>query len=241
MIHQLRDGSPVGDIRLDRLVQFDERSRAFPVTAALGEDRPVITKLWTIPHGSPVLDQGAEGACAGFGITNELRFNPVPVRGLDETFARERVYYEAQKIDPWAGGSYPGASPWYEGTSVLAAVKVAATLNFYTEYRWAFNETDMARSVSYLGPVIIGVPWYEGMFSPDATGYLRPTGALVGGHCTLVVGVSAVYGYYTIYNSWGPAWGNAGRARISRADMATLLAQQGEACVITGRNLPIVH
>lgn len=233
---QLRDGTTITDPRLDRLVEFDIASRNYPVTAVLPRAAVPVTKLWTIPAGEPVLDQGREGACVGFGVTNELRFDPVPIGGLSATFARERIYWPAQRIDQWPGGAYPGAAPFYEGTSVLAGIKTAAKLGYYGEYRWAFGEADLALAVSHLGPAVIGVNWYTGMFRPDARGYLNATGQVEGGHCTLVIGLNARYSYYTIYNSWGPGWGKAGTARIRRSTMDRLLREEGDAAIITQRN-----
>lgn len=236
----LRDGSSVSDPRLDRLPEFDDRSRRYGICAALPphQSQKPVSKRWSIPYGSPVLDQGQQGACTGFGVTNDLRFYPVAVRGLTDTFARETIYWGAQRIDVWPGGSYPGATPTYEGSSVLAAVRTAADLGYYGEYRWAFSEPEMALGVGHLGPVIIGVNWYEGMMRPDNTGYLHVTGDTVGGHCILVIGLSVHYGYYVVYNSWGPAWGANGLAKISRADMARLLAEKGECCLVTDRLRP---
>lgn len=234
---ELRDGTTVEDIRLDRIPEFDPASRQYPVCAALSPDqqRKPVTKAWSIPAGSEVLDQGVEGACVGFGITNDLRFSPVPLRGLDADFARTRIYWPAQQADPWPGGSYPGAMPRYEGTSVHAGVKIAYDLGYYGEYRWAFSEPEMALGVSYLGPAIIGVSWYEGMYRPNIHGFLTPTGNKVGGHCLLVKAINIRSSFYTVYNSWGPNWGLHGTAKISRDDMATLLKQDGECCLITER------
>lgn len=241
----LRDGSAAADNRLGRIVEFDERSREFNIRQLLDPNAVPVTKLWQIPATADqtVLDQGQEGACTGFGTTNELRFDPVAVaradgRGLDYTFAREFIYWEAQKNDPWPGGAYPGALPRYEGTSVLAAIKRMQALGFYTEYRWAFGERDLALTVGNVGPAVLGLNWYQGMFKPNSRGYLRPTGAIQGGHCLLCIGYDARYKYYTLYNSWGPKWGKNGTARVSAADMAKLLANNGEACVITGRAVP---
>lgn len=235
----LRDATTVSDPRLDRLIHFDPRSRNFSIRALPGLPAGgPYTRLWSLPYGEPVLDQGSEGACVGFGITNELRFRPEAVRHLNAAFAREKIYWEAQRTDDWPGGSYPGANPVYEGTSVLAGIKVAAALGYITEYRWAFGEADLAIAISRVGPAVLGLPWYTGMFDPDRAGYLHPTGQVEGGHCVACVGLNMRTGYYTIYNSWGPDWGRNGRARINRADMAALLAQDGEACIITGRADP---
>lgn len=193
--------------------------------------------------------------CCGFGVTHELLYYPVPVRQLDANFAREKVYWPAQREDPWDGGSYPDANPRYEGTSVLYAVKAAADLGYYAEYRWATSEPEMARGVGHLGPAIIGVDWYEKMFTPDSNGYIHPTGDKAGGHCCLIIGVNVdkrrtkgnepaqaedptKTGYYTLHNSWGPTWGTNGNAKISRQDMAKLIADNGEVCIITRRTLP---
>jgi C1A family cysteine protease len=237
--YTLKDGTSSFDRRLDRIPAFDQRSMNFPISAALNtEQQELISRTWTVPRGTPVLNQGEEGACCGFGVTNELLFYPVPVRKLDATFAREKIYWVAQRDDPWPGGSYPNATPRYEGTSVLYAIKAASDLGYYTEYRWAASEKEMALGVGYLGPAIIGVDWYEGMFKPDSKGFIHPTGDKMGGHCTLVIGVNVKAGYYTIHNSWGPSWGDNGRAKIRREDMAKLMAANGEVCIITGRTLP---
>lgn len=233
----LRDGSTVNDPRLDRLAQFDPRSRQYALVDILTA-RTIETRMWTIPEGEPVLDQGADGACVGFGVTNELRFNPVAIPGLDARYAKESIYWEAQRRDEWPGGSYPGASPNYEGTSVLAGMQTAKSLGFYGAYHWAFNETQLAAGVSEIGPAVIGIPWYSGMFRPSREYYLRVTGSNQGGHCILVIGINTRFGYYTIYNSWGPRWGNNGTARIRRNDMARLLAENGDAAIVTERLAP---
>ncbi len=241
MVTPLRDGTTSNDPRLDRLVEFDEASRGYPIRALAPEATPT-TVLWSLPT-PDVLDQGAAGACVGFACTNKLRFDPFDVANLDNTFARETLYWGAQRDDPWPGGAYPGAEPVYEGTSVLAGVKEGAKLGFYRTYRWGFGEVDLAVGLQ-IGPAVLGLNWWTGMFRPDRRGYLRRTGQVEGGHAILCVGFNARYGYYTVYNSWGAGWGRpliidgvtvapGGTAKIRRADMAALLADNGEACFIT--------
>jgi len=235
---RMRDGSIVEDPRFGRLPQVDERSLQYPITALLEVTAAPTTRLWTLPDGAPVLDQGPYGSCVGHGVTNELRFHPYPVPALDSKFAVERVYWPAQQIDPFPGGAYPGANPFSEGTSVLSGIKVVAKMGHYTEYRWARHEGELALAVSQVGPAVIGVDWYAGMARPNSRGYLRPTGSVLGGHCVLVIGINTRYSYYTIYNSWGPNWGKHGTARISRTHMARLLDAGGDACIVTGRATP---
>lgn len=238
---RLRDGSEVADPRLGRIPQFDPRSRGYGVRAVLPTAwQHEKSRMWYLPSTAPVLDQGREGSCVGHGITNELRFTPVPVAGLDSRFAVEQIYWPAQRADEWEGGAYPGADPVYEGTSVLAGIKAAAALGYYREYRWCFSEKDLALAVGYLGPVVIGVNWHEGMTDVDEDGYIHPTGPVLGGHCVVVVGFSRTRADYTALNSWGPTWGVRGRCRIRRDDLASLLAADGEAAVITRRTRPQV-
>jgi hypothetical protein len=236
----LKNGLYVEDIMLDRIPDFDQASRAYPIAAALTSEqqKTPVTKYWSMPDGAPVLDQGQEGACVGFGITNELRCTPVPIPGLDAVFAKQKIYWPAQEGDPWPGGSYPGATPTYEGTSVHAGIKVAKDDGYYGVYRWGFSEPEMALGLSYLGPAVIGINWYSGMYQPNSKGFLKPTGDNVGGHCILVCGLDVKGKYYTLYNSWGADWGNNGTAKVSRTDMAKLLKQDGECAIITDRYAP---
>lgn len=233
----LRDGSTVEDGRLDRLIEFDEASRAYPVmarlTAVQAPQKP-ITKDWPV---NLWLNQEAEGACVGFGFAHEAGAEPLPILGLTDAYAREQLYYNIQRIDPWAGGAYPGADPRYDGTSVLSGAKYMTSKGFYTGYRWAFSELEVALAVSYLGPVVLGIPWYSAMYKPTSTNYVRPTGSLVGGHCILASGYNALNNVYTLHNSWGKSWGRNGKALIKGADLAKLLSQQGEACIPEGRQL----
>lgn len=225
----LRDGSSTTDRRLGRLIQVDERSAAYPIRALLSSEQLKTPRSYTWNVGIN-LDQGAEGACVGFAFAHELAARPVIVSGLTNDYARG-IYREAQKLDPWPGGEYSGAVPNYQGTSVLAGVKAVAAMRHYSEYRWAESELDLRVSLGYKGPVVLGCYWYEGMFESDSSLYIRPTGAIVGGHCILVYGVSVSERYYKLWNSWGAGWGIGGACRVTFDDMAFLLKNDGEAVI----------
>jgi hypothetical protein len=85
------------------------------------------------------------------------------------------------------------------------------------------------------GPVLIGVDWHSGMFSPvyekDALGDYRwmmvPTGSVAGGHAVLVNGVNVPRMTFRILNSWGRDWGVDGRASMRFSDMEKLLFSDG--------------
>jgi C1A family cysteine protease len=173
----------------------------------------------------------------GFSCAHELIAKPKPVKGITAKFAREQVYWEAQKLDDWEGGSYPGASPKYEGTSTLCGVKALQKLGYIKEYRWSFSLEDLILAVGHIGPAILGLNWYEGMFEPHSCGYLHVTGKLSGGHAILCRGVNVKEGYFLLHNSWGKDWGDNGTAKVSFEEMRRLLKEEGEAVVPLVRSL----
>lgn len=214
---------------LGRRVQFDERSRAFPVTEILAP-KPPRSYNWPV---EAVLDQGPNGACVGFAFAHNLLARKQVIQSIGAQKFAFGVYFDAQKIDPWAGGAYPGAIPFYEGTSVLAGAKTLKTAGFLKEYRWAFSLDEMILAVGYAGPCIIGINWYTGMLDTDQWGRLNITGRIAGGHCVLVHGVNLATRHFALVNSWGPEWGFCGTCEVSFANMQRLLNEQGEVCCVT--------
>lgn len=229
--YPMRDGSLVGDPRLGRLID-PETSRArslYPMHRLLDAQvqKPLRSYTWSV---GTWLNQGSEGACVSFAFNHELIAKPRMVKGITNESARED-YWEIQKRDSWEGGSYPDAYPFYEGTSVLAGAEYFRSKGHYSSYWWANTEIDIAYAVSYKGPVVIGVNWYEGMLGPDRDAFLNPAGSVVGGHAVLVHAIAVREGFYSIWNSWGPEWGYNGRAKISRDTMRRLLGESGEAVI----------
>jgi len=227
----LKDKTTVKDPRLGRLLQFDKRSKAFPIRPKLKVKKPRSYTWRCNSH----LDQGPNGACVGFGVSHELIARPSEVRGLDHRSAKY-LYWEAQKIDPWEGGSYPGASPFYEGTSVLAGTKIAQKAGWFDEYRWAFDFNDVMLGVGYNGPAVLGIYWYEGMIDTDSKGYIKPVGRIMGGHCILCKAVSVRKERFTLHNSWGSGWGKGGDCYLSFDSMDKLMKEKGEAVFFLHRH-----
>jgi hypothetical protein len=209
---------------LDRRTSFDPKSLAYPIRTLVAN---AIPRSFTWARG-PQLDQGTEGACVGYGWSGELGARPSVVTGVDNAFARG-LYDDARRVDEWPGEAY-------EGTSVLAGAKVVAARGYIDEYRWAFGLDDLVLAVGHHGPAVLGVNWRNAMFDPDADGTLHVTGPTAGGHCIYLRGVSIKHQMGRISNSWGPTWGKDGDAFISFADLAILLADEGEACIPVGRH-----
>lgn len=255
----LKGGFTSTDPRLDRLPEFDERSRGFGIMATVAPDeaRNLRSYTWSVLGW---LDQGQEGECVQYSICHELLARPVKVEPLlvADILVRKEIYHPAQHDDYW-DGCYLGPrcpiqpSPnQYEGTSVLAGIKQAAKLGFFSEYRWAFGASELLAAVAYRGPAVIGVNWYTGMFNTDAGGFVRKTGSIAGGHAILVNGVRCIWksgavgrtfsdldldkSYFILRNSWGQRWGVNGNCKISVSDMQALLAEDGECCIPVIRN-----
>lgn len=215
------------DPRLDRRVEFDERSRAFPVRALISTEKKPRGYTWKV---DTFLDQGQEGACTGFAWAHELAAKPVRVPDVTNDLARS-IYNRARQLDEWPGEDY-------EGSSVLAAAKAVQELGHLTEYRWAFGVDDLMMAVAYRGPAVLGINWYSGMFSPDSDGFLNVTGNIEGGHAILCHSYSHTRREFKVWNSWGHGWGYGSTAKIRYDDMARLLSEQGEACIPTMRGKP---
>jgi hypothetical protein len=208
---------------LDRLPEFDERSRLHNVRSLLPSPDPR-SYTWRCTAN---LDQGNEGACVGFGWAHEGIARPKVIAGVNNATAFN-IYHDAQKIDEWPGEDY-------QGTSVLAGAKVCQRYGWYTEYRWAFTTMDALAAISRHGPAVIGINWYEGMWDTDERGFIRPTGRLVGGHAPCVRGVNVKDQTVLIHNSWGASWGGTkwgpGTALLTWDDFDRLLHEDGECCI----------
>lgn len=212
---------------LGRHVEHDPQSRDYPARRLAG---PAKSVLW--PHLAPVLDQGNLGSCTGNALAqllNTAKFKNVRTRYLTEDVAL-RLYSKATALDD-EPGAYP---PDDTGSSGLAVAKAGVSFGYLSGYRHAFGMAHFLDAIQQQ-PVIVGTTWYDGMFEPDARGYIKPSGDVAGGHEYLVLGANVRWRYVTILNSWSASWGRKGRALIHFDDFASLLADQGDVTVPIGR------
>ena len=215
--------SPNAPYRLGRNVNHDPRSLRYQV------GHPA-RALKTVLHERkiPVLDQGNLGSCTGNAATGALGTAPLfdalptdhPV--LDETFA-VKVYSIATGLDDYPG-SYPPDDTGSDGLSVAKAVK---QLGLISGFLHATTLPAMQNAIQD-APVIAGTVWTDAMFNPDSNGFVHPTGSVAGGHEYEVIGADMEGKFFTCVNSWGTSWGLNGLFKISFADMANLLSQQGD-------------
>ncbi len=216
-----KNNTEVFDTRLGRIQQFDERSRNFPLTITPTTPR---SYTWACRL---YLDQGREGSCVGHGWAHERIARPVEVLTVNHYDAVE-YYRAAQLIDEWPGNDY-------EGTSVLAGAKVMKARGYISGYEWAFNLRQALVGISYRGPAVLGIDWYDGMSVPDKNGIIRPTGRVNGGHCILATGYNLKTRLVRLHNSWGKDWGIGGDCFILDTDLGQLLDAGGECCLPIGR------
>jgi hypothetical protein len=215
--------------KLDYVPRFDEQSRLFAV-GELVSSTVRTYRYWYPPR--QILDQGMEGACVGFAWTNAVMTAPSLMRARKPNSQARGTYNFAKFIDEWEGEHY-------EGTSVLAGAKVLHSLGFISEYRWAFSIEQVLDALINIGPVVIGIPWYEGMYDTAGGGLVNVSGELVGGHAICLYGYHPRREFYqngtheVVYwrNSWGGSYGINGTGYIKVTDLAALLADQAEACV----------
>lgn len=217
------DTDPDAEYPLGRHVSHDSRNLQYLAPA----DNTPASVTWT-RHVGP-LDQGTLGSCVGNAFAGLLATSPnyeafgvAPV--IDEPLA-VKIYGKAT-VDDNVTGTYP---PVDTGSTGKGGGQACKDLGFASGYLWA-QGLDHLLSAMQIGPVAVGTNWYQGMFTPDADGYLTIASGdtVAGGHEYEIVAVDVVNQYATMYNSWGRDWGHSGTAKIRFATLDRLLNEDGD-------------
>jgi hypothetical protein len=220
---------------LGRHVEHDEQSRRFAYRVAAVKPKTV---LWE--HHTAVLDQGQLGSCTGNALAQWL--NTDFGRNVGDTLAyfpalsdlrtplleadAIRLYSLATRLDRFPG-QYP---PDDTGSSGLAVCKAGVRFRFLRAYHHVFSFPGLLMALQQ-SPVITGTTWTEHMCSPDSQGMIWPIGDELGGHEYLLLGCDMEHEYITLLNSWGPNWGDNGRAKMDFESFRALLADDGDVTV----------
>lgn len=190
----------------------------------------------------PVLDQGTEGACTGFGLATVanclLRKRKVVP---DTASVSPRMFYElARRYDEWQGEDY-------EGSSARGAMKGWHKHGICAETLWPYNPLkpdsitaddrlrDAARrplgayfrvnhkdlvamhtALSEVEILYATALVHDGWNKIGADGVIPPLGKILGGHAFAIVAFDD-RGFW-IQNSWGEDWGQGGFALITYDD-----------------------
>lgn len=216
--------------RFGRLEAGDSEDFRYPLRAALGD--PVSLppyNYWNYSY--PALDQGNTGTCVAHGGKNFLLADPVVQVTRDGPPLPLEMYRQIVLLDEFADNDFEATAPDDQlqyGTSSRALCKWLLDRGFIKQYRRARNIQDMAEWVALRGPLMFGVPWYEGMLNVNSRGYIGRHGAPLGGHFGIFIGVNFERRDFTLENTWG-RWGivGSGRARISFDDVETLVFVDG--------------
>jgi len=196
----------------------------------------------------PILDQGQEGACTGFGLAAVAHFllnrrKVVP----DPTRVSPRMIYEmARRYDEWPGEDY-------SGSSARGAMKGWHKHGICSERVWPYKSEDAEGVLNHeraqdaaarpLGAYLrvnhrnlvamhaalaeVGVLYATGTVHEGWTGVDKKTGLIpgpegkkvLGGHAFAIVGYDQ-HGFW-IQNSWSKTWGKQGFAMITYGDWLT--------------------
>jgi hypothetical protein len=207
------------------LVNHDEQSKGYRAVTLTDQTKPR-TKSWV--RGGPY-DQGQTPKCVAFtgkGILNTTTLSAAVPYAVRSKYDPDVFYRGAQANDEWYGSDY-------DGTSGLGLCRYLKTNGKIRAYHWAFGLDEALLTLSWVGPLGIGIMWMNDMFDPDADGYLHATGGEAGGHEIEVTGIDVTRKRVTVTNSWGPEWGRNGRAYMSFDTLGKVLAADGDAFVIT--------
>lgn len=175
------------------------------------------------------LDQGNTGTCVEHGWRHWGMAAPIVSTRKLALIPRYGLYREMIGVDEWTDNDNDTALQM--GTSVRAGAKVFQQRGFLTTYGWAFRADPAIDWLCEHGPLVIGINFYGGMFTPDKEGFIRPTGSIEGGHCMCLLGWSEKRGAVYGTNSWGVDWGPLkGRFWMAGEDFERLLREDGECC-----------
>ena len=190
----------------------------------------------------PILNQGTEGACTGFGLATVANYllrrrKVVP----DPTPVSARMFYEmARRYDEWPGEAYEGSSArgamkgWHKhgicadtrwpykpakSNGGLTEEKTSDALKRPLGAYYRVNHKDlvaMHAAMAEVGILYVTASVHEGWDRVDRKGAIPFSKKMLGGHAFAIVAYDQS-GFW-IQNSWGPTWGKGGFARISYDD-----------------------
>src|SRR5215510_408831 len=226
------------DARPDTL---DFRDRMFEATLIeVPTERPLTDYL---KARVPILDQGQEGACTGFGLATVIHYllrtrKVVPDRGEVSPWM---VYEMARRYDEWPGERYEGSSArgamkgWHKHGVCSKAhwtkedrhperyrVRFAEALRRPLGAYLRVNHKDviaMHSAISEVGVLYATATVHDGWDGVGANGVIEydpEKSTITGGHAFAIVAYDRD-GFW-IQNSWGKGWGRGGLGHVNYDD-----------------------
>jgi hypothetical protein len=204
----------------------DARDAAFPLRTLMEIVPATVRKSpWT---GGPLLNQGSIGQCVGATGREFLTSSPVLYRQAHPTMPE--CYLGAKQND---GGGDPAPD---RGSTARGLMKYLQLQGLVDSYYWTQTAAEAAEYILTRGPICVGIPWDESMFSPDSAGQVHPDGNEAGGHEILAEWYYVSKKLFLVRNHWfnedGTPWGNVkghpGYFTISADDLESLVKRGGD-------------
>ncbi|MBI5108187.1 MAG: C1 family peptidase [Rhodocyclales bacterium] len=187
----------------------------------------------------PILDQGREGACTGFGLATVVHYL-LRTRRRDpalQDISPLMLYDLARRYDEWPGEDYDGSScrgamkGWHKhgvcdvalwkrsggGTLSEAVVNNAARRPLGAYFR--VNHRDlvaMHAAITEVGILYVSCNVHSGWDAVGKDGRIKFADDSLGGHAFAIVAYDE-RGFW-LQNSWGKGWGHQGYAHVSYQD-----------------------
>jgi hypothetical protein len=188
----------------------------------------------------PILDQGREGACTGFGLATVAHYLLRTHRvGRDATVVSPYMFYDlARRYDEWAGEDYEGSScrgamkGWYkhgicarplwpqsQPGALLDQPRVEDAARRPLGAYLRVNHTNlvaMHAAITETGILFASSSVHSGWQTVGRDGLIKFDDKVIGGHAFAIVAYDAD-GFW-IQNSWGTSWGKQGFGHIAYDD-----------------------
>ncbi|HZE76375.1 MAG TPA: C1 family peptidase [Gemmatimonadales bacterium] len=190
----------------------------------------------------PILDQGAEGACTGFGLATVANFllrARGPAKSAD--CASPHMFYNlAKRYDEWPGEQYSGSSArgamkgWHKHGACADKVW-PKDRSGVTDAQWATRWTDARKrplgayfrvnhrdlvalhaALAEVGILYATAVVHSGWDRVGSDGIIPWERRQLGGHAFAIVGFEE-RGFW-IQNSWGTGWGRKGYGLVAYSD-----------------------
>jgi hypothetical protein len=190
----------------------------------------------------PILDQGQEGACTGFGLATVAHFLLRRRKVVPDTInVSPWMFYElARRYDEWPGENYEGSSArgamkgWHKHG--VCAHKVFKSLTDSAGRRltperlrdalrrplgayYRVNHKDlvaMHSAIAEVGVLYATSTVHAGWNDVGKDGLIHPSNEIQGGHAFAIVAYDET-GFW-IQNSWGAQWGRKGFCQVTYDD-----------------------
>lgn len=210
-----------------RLGRHQMHDFLLPELAALVDET---TPIRTVQHTEFVapFDQGQLGSCtanAALGTLVTAPFGNTSTR-YAEPDAVALYKLETRLDDSQIPGEYPPDDTGSSGPWSMMALEKQDKIRSFRHTRGLATALRMLNS----GPISIGVPWYQSMFTPDKSGLLTVDAAsgVAGAHQVCITGDDAEARRIYVRNSWGSSWGLGGHAWLAWDDFEALLHDGGD-------------